>query len=196
VAKGPFGLLGGPADPVVIDGVGKVGQLVGAFDFPVRARGVPKCGSLETLKVSIRQGLRLWSAQTLAMVSLPTPNLLASDLVVQCVEVSAGFSWQVTRTISATTPSARAGFRPALGDHPNLAHALGGEPGPPTPDGVGVDVAAASDLLVRHPARGPQQRLGLHHFSMRQASTMPPSGSTQPAVLGHQQRRCSHPGMT
>jgi len=44
------------------------------------------------LKVSVLHGLRLWSAQTLAMVSLPTLNRFASDRVVQCVPLSSGFS--------------------------------------------------------------------------------------------------------
>ena len=46
------------------------------------------------------------------MASLPIPKRLANDRVVQCVEVSSGASWQVTRTISATVPSGKAGLRP------------------------------------------------------------------------------------
>src|SRR5665811_2430411 len=41
-----------------------------------------KCGSLETLKESTRQGLRLWSAHTRAIASLPIPKRLANDRVV------------------------------------------------------------------------------------------------------------------
>ena len=46
------------------------------------------------------------------MASFPIPKRLANERVVQCVEVSSGDSWQVTRTISATVPSGRAGLRP------------------------------------------------------------------------------------
>jgi hypothetical protein len=55
-------------------------------------RLVSKFGSLETLNVLTFRGLRLWSAQTLAMVSFPSPNRLASKRVVQCVPPSSGFS--------------------------------------------------------------------------------------------------------
>ena len=71
-----------------------------------------KFGSLEILNVLTFHGLRLWSAQTLAMASLPSPNRLASNLVVQCVPPSVGLSWQVTRTISATVPSVSGDLRP------------------------------------------------------------------------------------
>src|SRR5674476_1099418 len=40
VTKGPLRLLEGAVEAVVIDGVGQVGDLVGALDLPVRARGV------------------------------------------------------------------------------------------------------------------------------------------------------------
>lgn len=70
------------------------------------------CGSLEILNVLTFHGLRLWSAHTLAIVSLPSPNRLASNRVVQCVPPSLGFSWQVTRTISATVPSVSGDLRP------------------------------------------------------------------------------------
>ena len=62
--------------------------------------------------MSTLHGFRLWSDQMRATASLPIPNLRARERVVQCVEPSAGFSWQVTRTTSATVPSARAGLRP------------------------------------------------------------------------------------
>ena len=58
------------------------------------------------------------------MASLPIPNRLANERVVQCVEVSSGASWQVTRTISATVPSGNPGLRP-------LPFAI--TPTPPTP---------------------------------------------------------------
>jgi hypothetical protein len=61
--------------------------------------------------VSTRQSLRLWSAQTRAMASLPIPKRLANERVVQCVEVSSGLSWQGTPTISATVPSGSPGLR-------------------------------------------------------------------------------------
>jgi len=47
-----------------------------------------------------------------ATESFEIPTLRASDRVVQCVEVSSGFSFTVTRTTSATFPSASHGLRP------------------------------------------------------------------------------------
>jgi len=40
VTEGPLRLLAGTGYPVVVDGVGQVGDLVGALDLPVRAGGV------------------------------------------------------------------------------------------------------------------------------------------------------------
>jgi hypothetical protein len=51
VAEGPLGLLQWAADPVVVDGVGQVGQLVGALDLPARARRIDK----DNVKVQVQQ---------------------------------------------------------------------------------------------------------------------------------------------
>src|SRR5665647_3713366 len=81
------------------------------------------------------------------MVSLPTPNLAARDRVVQCVEVSAGFSWQVTRTISATIPSGRPGCqRRAKTDSFCWADSRA----------VGGQSSGGIDSRRRHLAHGPQ----------------------------------------
>jgi len=40
VTEGPLRLLARAAEAVVVEGVGQVGDLVGALDLPVRARGV------------------------------------------------------------------------------------------------------------------------------------------------------------
>ena len=56
----------------------------------------------------------------------------------------------------------------ALGDRADPTDALLGEPVPPPTHCVRINPAAAGDLLVRHPVRGPQQRLRLHHLAVRQ----------------------------
>jgi hypothetical protein len=57
---------------------------------------------------------------------------------------------------------------PPRSDHPDSLDTHLQETGPPTPDGISIDPAAASDLIVGHPLRRPQQRLRLHHLPMRQ----------------------------
>jgi hypothetical protein len=51
VAEGPLGLLEWAANPVVVDRLGQVGQLVGTLDLPVCARAVgavPRCAGLRS----------------------------------------------------------------------------------------------------------------------------------------------------
>ena len=62
-----------------------------------------------------------------ATVSLPIPNRLANDRVVQCVEVSSGVSSSVTRTTSATVPS---------GNHDRRPRPLAITPTPATPSSL------------------------------------------------------------
>ena len=71
-----------------------------------------KFGSLEILNVSTLHGLRLWSDQIPATVSLPMLSRRASDRVVQCVDPSAGSSCCVIRTTSDTVPGGSEGLRP------------------------------------------------------------------------------------
>jgi hypothetical protein len=51
VTKGPLGLLQWAAHPVVVDDLGQVGDLVGALDLPVRARGVDE----DNVQVQVQQ---------------------------------------------------------------------------------------------------------------------------------------------
>ena len=57
---------------------------------------------------------------------------------------------------------------PPLGDLADPVDTLVGEPVPPPPHRVRVHPGPTGDLLVRHPVGRPQQRLGLHHLTMRQ----------------------------
>src|SRR5450759_736370 len=127
------------------------------------------------------------------MASFPIPKRLANDRVVQCVEVSSGASWQVTRTISATVPSARAGLRPrplAITPTPSAPFCV--EAGPPPTHRVRVDLAPASDLLVGQALGGPQQGLRLDHLAVRQRRGRRHLLQLGPLCLGHRQRRCGH----
>ncbi len=66
-------------------------------------------------------------------------------------------------------PRRQAGLAAAsFGDHPYPGDTPLGEPGPPSPHRIRIDLATPSDLIVGHPTGGPQQRTGLHDLPMRQ----------------------------
>jgi len=151
-----------------------------------------KAGSLETLKEFTRQGLRLWSAQTRAIASLPIPETLRQRPGRPMGRGVVGASWQVTRTISATVPSGKAGLRPR-------PFAI-----TPTP------AAPLSANRARHRrtvSESTSHRRAISWLAKPCAPTAtpwpappcgaatswtPPSSAAGPLGLGHRQRRCAH----
>ena len=71
-------------------------------------------------------------------------------------------------------------FATPLSDPADTADPLVGEPIPPPPHRVRVHPPPAGDLLVRHPISRPQQRLSLHHLTVRKSWV--PSDTVQRVV--------------
>jgi hypothetical protein len=144
------------------------------------------------LKVSTFQGLRLWSCQMRATVSLPTPKRLAIRRVVQCVEPSSGDSKRVSWTTAATVPSGSQDLRPRPG-------AIRPTPSTPSPRNVGARPGPTRwwcDSVEpprwcphrRQPARGPWPG---PPCDVR-ASSSAPWSRARLAARGHGQWRCDH----
>jgi hypothetical protein len=124
------------------------------------------CGSLEILNVLTLHGLRLWSVQTLAMVSLPSPNRQRAGGPVRPA---------VVRLVLAGHPNdlgdrslgQRGLAAPAFGDLPTPSTPYSANRARPPSDRFSLDLAAPGNLLIRHAVTRPQQRLGLHHLPVR-----------------------------
>ena len=141
--------------------------------------------------MSIFHGLRLWSFQMRATVSLPMPKRLAMSRVVQWVEPSSGDCVQGVvddgchRALGQPRPPA-----PTLGDPTDAVDTLALEPPPPGPHRVVGRVAAPGHFVVAHAVGRQQQRLGLDHLAMPERRRTRHRLEGRSLFVGHGQRGC------